>query len=172
MKLFQIWKYFFFFVQLHEFYFHNFSLLLLFEVLLNLTHGSWLSLCLGDEEPHLNLAEKLRWHAAKFLLQIRETCRISQTAIDHIIDGVQDLMVTYSSIILVMLRISWCQGKNTHDVFDSITLGGLQCNVLKSKYFWRMKFNSMQILWPRLFILISWGKRTKKNFHHQCYSPQ
>ncbi|XP_018369457.1 PREDICTED: uncharacterized protein LOC108765282, partial [Trachymyrmex cornetzi] len=45
-------------------------------------------------------AERLEWHAAKFLIHIRETCKVSHTAIEHIIDGIQSLLTEFSSGIL------------------------------------------------------------------------
>jgi len=83
---------FIFIIFLCHYYYFQSLLLLIFSLL-------------GNAELCLDSTEKLRWYAGKFLLEIRETCRISQTALDYIINGVQYLMAIYSSIILVMFMI-------------------------------------------------------------------
>ncbi|XP_011688405.1 PREDICTED: uncharacterized protein LOC105450321 [Wasmannia auropunctata] len=54
----------------------------------------------GYDESIMTALEQLQWHAAKFLLGIRENCKISQTAIERVIEGVQhfdvNLFINYS----------------------------------------------------------------------------
>ncbi|XP_011883997.1 PREDICTED: uncharacterized protein LOC105571135 [Vollenhovia emeryi] len=71
------------------------------------------------EEPHITPIEQLQWHAAQFLLHIRESCKISQTAVDCIIDGVQNLLSVHSSIILNDLQQQVDHATNCLD-FDTV----------------------------------------------------
>jgi len=43
----------------------------------------------------------LRWNAVQFIINVRENCKVSHTAIEQIIDGVTNFVKLYSSIILV-----------------------------------------------------------------------
>ncbi|XP_011883897.1 PREDICTED: uncharacterized protein LOC105571040 [Vollenhovia emeryi] len=71
------------------------------------------------EEPYITPIEQLQWHAAQFLLHIRESCKISQTAVDCIIDGVQNLLSVHSSIILNDLQQQVDHATNCLD-FDTV----------------------------------------------------
>ncbi|XP_057336559.1 uncharacterized protein LOC130675088 [Microplitis mediator] len=52
------------------------------------------------DEATESVIKRLQWHAGKFIINIRENCRISQTAITHIIDGLTNLLELYSLVIL------------------------------------------------------------------------
>ncbi|XP_034939465.1 uncharacterized protein [Chelonus insularis] len=44
--------------------------------------------------------KNLQWYAAKLIIDIRENCKISQTSIDQVINGITSLVDVYLSIIL------------------------------------------------------------------------
>jgi len=51
-------------------------------------------------------AKRLEWYAAKFLIQIRETCKMSHTALEHIIDGMRTLLADFSLVVLVRIFLN------------------------------------------------------------------
>ena len=47
------------------------------------------------------ILKRRRWHAASFLINVRETCKTNQVTIDTIINDVVGLMSIHSEIVLV-----------------------------------------------------------------------
>ena len=61
-----------------------------------------------DQGPELTqiAIEQLQCYAAQFLVNIREKCKMSHTAIEHVINGVVHLLEMYSAIIVVSYNYS------------------------------------------------------------------
>lgn len=55
-----------------------------------------------DEEDQAEF-NMLQWFAAQFLLKIREACKISQTALNQVSQGVVEFLDIFSNHIVVSL---------------------------------------------------------------------
>ncbi|XP_011872221.1 PREDICTED: uncharacterized protein LOC105564455, partial [Vollenhovia emeryi] len=67
----------------------------------NIIQEPEVELLIGEEEPQQqnfdqelfqSPIKRLQWHSAKFLIDIRENCKVSQNAMKHIIDGITSLV--------------------------------------------------------------------------------
>lgn len=64
---------------------------------------------LFSSDSNQSLSELLQWHAAKFLISIRENCKISVKATDAIVTGVTHLLDMYTTTLMVNYSI-WILG--------------------------------------------------------------
>jgi hypothetical protein len=43
-------------------------------------------------EPEANTVDEMQWHAAKFVLNLKEKCRVTQVAVIQTVDTTKDLV--------------------------------------------------------------------------------
>lgn len=70
----------------------------------------------SDDDPLISRQDLFRWHASMFVVNLKESCSISQTTIEKVIEGAQQLIEKIMSIMKVSMESFYCKMLHVQEI--------------------------------------------------------